>query len=60
MNDLNDKTENFIMIGNNYISDITGVRSNSIKTILVRSENKFNYKYYFKDLKRIFNIIDKI
>ena len=60
LNDLNDKPENFIMIGDNYISDITGARSNGINAILVRKENKYNYKYYSKDLKNIFTIIDKI
>lgn len=60
LNDLKEEPENFIMIGDNYISDITGARSNSIKAILVRSENKFNYKYYSKDLKNIFEIINEI
>lgn len=60
LNDLKDEPENFIMIGDNYISDITGARSNSINAIMVRSENSFNYKYYCKDLKNIFVIIDKI
>ncbi len=54
LNDLNDEPENFIMIGDNYISDITGARSNSINAILVRSENNYNYKYYSKELKGIF------
>ncbi len=60
LNDLKEEPENFIMIGDNYISDITGARSNSINAILVRSENKFNYTYYSKDLKNIFEIINEI
>jgi putative hydrolase of the HAD superfamily len=60
LNDLNDKPENFIMIGDNYISDVTGARSNGIFAILVRKENDFNYKYYCKDLKDIFDVIAKI
>lgn len=60
LNDLKEEPENFIMIGDNYISDITGARSNGINAILVRSENKFNYKYYSKDLKNIFDIINEI
>lgn len=60
LNDLADEPENFIMIGDNYISDITGARSNGMYAILVRSENKYNYKYYSKDLKNIFGIINKI
>ena len=52
--------ENLIMIGDNYISDITGARSCGIKAILVRSKNQFNYKYCSKNLDGIFEIIKNI
>ncbi len=55
--DLNVDPPNIIMIGDNYISDITGARSNAIKAIQVRSENENNYKYYSKNLMGAIPII---
>lgn len=55
--DLNVDPQNIIMIGDNYISDITGARSNGIKAIQVRSENEYNYKNHSKDLLGVVPII---
>ena len=47
-----------VMIGDNYIADITGARSNGIRAILVRKENKYEYKYYAEKLTDIFIVIN--
>jgi ribonucleotide monophosphatase NagD (HAD superfamily) len=39
------------MIGDSYTSDIQGGTKMEIKSILVRSENKNNYRNYCKDLE---------
>ncbi|MDR1127517.1 MAG: HAD hydrolase-like protein [Treponema sp.] len=46
-----------IIIGDSYDSDIKGGEGIGIKSILVRKENKNEYKWYCKDLE---NIIEKI
>jgi putative hydrolase of the HAD superfamily len=48
-----------IMIGDNYISDITGARSNGFNAILVRSPNAFNYGFYSKNLDGIVTLIQQ-
>jgi putative hydrolase of the HAD superfamily len=53
-------SENIIMIGDNYIADIAGARSNGIKAILVRSQNTFNYRYYSKSFSNILSILNEI
>jgi putative hydrolase of the HAD superfamily len=49
-----------IMIGDNYISDIIGARSNGMNAILVRSQNNFNYRHYAQSLVEISPIINHI
>ena len=58
--DLNVQPSSIIMIGDNYISDITGARSNCINAIQVRSKNEYNYKYYCKDLQDVTSLIIQI
>lgn len=60
LNDLKCSPEQVIMIGDNYISDVTGGRSNGLNAILVRSENVFNYRYYAPTLDLIFPILEQI
>lgn len=60
MNGIREEPKNYIMIGDNYISDITGARSCGMNGILVRTPNKFNYKYYCANLDGIFDIINII
>ncbi len=59
IDDLNVPPTEIIMIGDNYISDVTGARSNGINAILVRSANTFNYGYYAQNLKDIKPLIQK-
>jgi len=59
INDLNLNPNDCIMIGDSYSSDIQGGTKIGIKSILVRSENKNNYKYYCKDLSNIIKEIKK-
>ncbi|MDR1466219.1 MAG: HAD hydrolase-like protein [Treponema sp.] len=49
--------KNCIIIGDSYDSDIKGGEGIGIKSILVRTENKNDYKWYCKGLE---NIIGKI
>ena len=60
LNDLNINKNNCIIIGDSYKADIKGGESMGIKSILVRAENKFNYKWYCNDLKNIMGVIEKI
>jgi len=60
LNDAKINTNECIMIGDNYSSDIQGGTKVGIKSILVRSENKNNYEYYHKDLRNIIKKIEKI
>ncbi len=57
INDLNASPSEIIMIGDNYIADVVGSRSNCINSILVRSENANNYTHYSKDLVGVLPII---
>ncbi len=58
--DLKVAPSNIIMIGDNFISDIVGARSNCINAVLVRSKNEFSYQYYSKDLLGVVPIIKQI
>ena len=58
MADLNVPANQIIMIGDNFISDITGARSNGMNAILVRSQNTFNYRFYSEDLSGIFQYLN--
>jgi putative hydrolase of the HAD superfamily len=58
--DLNVPLESIIMVGDNYIADVVGARSNGINAVFVRAENKFDYKFYCKDLLSLKNVIEKI
>jgi putative hydrolase of the HAD superfamily len=49
-----------IMIGDNYISDIVGARSNSIQGILVRSENTNNHDYFTTSLDGVLELVSRI
>jgi putative hydrolase of the HAD superfamily len=49
-----------IMIGDNYIADIVGAKSNGIQGILVRSENKYNHEFYSKDFKNVLELVQQI
>ncbi len=57
INDLKVPPTEIIMVGDNYISDITGARSNGLNAILVRSQNTFNYRLYSENLDGIITLI---
>jgi len=49
-----------IIIGDSFKADIKGGENIGIKSILVRAENKENYKWYCKDLEKILEKIEEI
>ena len=49
-----------IIIGDSYNADIKGGEKSGIKSILVRSKNTENYKWYCNDLKNIMVMIEEI
>jgi len=60
LNDMKINKNDCIIIGDSYSSDILGGTKMEIKSILVRSDNKTNYKNYCKNLKNIVEEIEKI
>jgi putative hydrolase of the HAD superfamily len=52
--------KDYMMIGDSYESDIKGGIGVGIKSILVRKENKNEYKWHCKDLKNIMETIEEI
>jgi putative hydrolase of the HAD superfamily len=60
LNDMKINKNDCIMIGDSYTSDIQGGTKMEIKSILVRSENKNNYRNYCKDLENIIGEIERI
>jgi putative hydrolase of the HAD superfamily len=60
LNDMKINKNDCIMIGDSYSSDILGGTKMEIKSILVRSDNKNNYKNYCKNLENIAEEIEKI
>jgi len=60
INDAKINPNDCIMIGDSYSSDIQGGTKMGIKSILVRSENKNNYRNYCKDLRNIIEEIENI
>jgi len=59
INDLQVSPTEIIMVGDNYISDITGARSNGLNAILVRSPNTYNYGLYSDNLDGIITLIQQ-
>jgi len=57
LNELKTEKNNCIIIGDSFNADIKGGENIGMKSILVRNENKENYKWYCKDLR---NIMEKI
>lgn len=49
-----------VMIGDNFVSDITGARSCGWKAILVRGENPFAYRWHAADLFAVPSILAKL
>lgn len=60
INDLKKDPKDIIMIGDNYIADVVGAKSNGINAILVKRENIYEYEYYSENLKGIEKIISDI
>jgi putative hydrolase of the HAD superfamily len=60
ISDLDVHPSNIIMVGDNYISDIVGARSNGINAVLIRSENEYSYPNYAADLSEIPAIAERI
>jgi len=60
LNDAKISTNDCIMIGDSYSSDIQSGTKMGIKSILVRSDNKNNHEYYCKDLRNMIEEIEKI
>jgi putative hydrolase of the HAD superfamily len=60
ISDLNVAPGDVVMIGDNYVSDVVGARSNGMRAILVRKENTHNYRYYSESLLDIQTLIEQI
>jgi len=60
LKDLGINKNDCIIIGDSYKADIIGGKNIEIKSILVRSENTENYKWYCKDLRNIIKKIEEI
>lgn len=59
INDLKVSPSEIIMVGDNYISDITCARSNGMNAIHVRSPNTFNFGNYSENLDGIISIMQQ-
>jgi putative hydrolase of the HAD superfamily len=57
INDQKINKHDSIIIGDSYECDIKGGEGIGIKSILVRKENKNNYRLYYKDIEEIFEKI---
>jgi putative hydrolase of the HAD superfamily len=60
INDLKIQNTECVMIGDSYEADIAGALRAGIKAILVRSENKKDYKWYSKNLNKVIQVIENM